>query len=392
MRFHYYEDLVFIELEKFTKIISNSFAGGPFGSNLKTCDYTTKGVPIIQLSNITEDYLNFSSRLIFTSEEKASELKANNAFPGDLIIAKMMPAGRACLATNQYSRYVLGSNAIRVALDISKCNPIFIREQINSPTIRKIISSKTAGSTRQRIGIPELKKIKLLVPSLEEQNKIGIFLKKLDDRIHTQNKIIEDLELFKNWIIHDFFNVSECKCQLKNLIFQTSERNKSLQINTVLSVSNKCGFIKQSEQFEDREIASENKSNYKIVYKNDFAYNPARINVGSIAKLENFERGIVSPMYICFRCDEKKMLPSYLKYYFLSSKFKIALIKKLEGSVRQCLQFDSLCNIEIYLPNIKEQSELVAKLDVLQLKLQKEKDILNLYKKQKAYLLQNMFI
>ena len=63
----------------------------------------------------------------------------------------------------------------------------------------------------------------------------------------------------------------------------------------VLSVSNKHGFIAQSEQFEDREVASDDTSNYKVVKKDMFAYNPARINVGSIALYEMDNNGIVSP-------------------------------------------------------------------------------------------------
>ena len=83
-------------------------------------------------------------------------------------------------------------------------------------------------------------------------------------------------------------------------------KNKNKQIDTVLSVSNKLGFIKQSEQFEDREVASDDTSNYKIVNKGDYAYNPARINVGSIARLINYDKGIISPMYSCFKINEKK--------------------------------------------------------------------------------------
>ena len=63
-------------------------------------------------------------------------------------------------------------------------------------------------------------------------------------------------------------------------------------------MSIRFGFINQSEQFEDRNVASDDVRNYKVVHRGDFAYNPARINVGSIAMLKNFESGIVSPMYI----------------------------------------------------------------------------------------------
>ncbi len=76
---------------------------------------------------------------------------------------------------------------------------------------------------------------------------------------------------------------------------QTSKRNKDNAIQTILSISNRQGFIQQSEQFENRSVASDDTSNYKIVERNSFAFNPARINVGSIARLATFDRGIVSP-------------------------------------------------------------------------------------------------
>ena len=69
---------------------------------------------------------------------------------------------------------------------------------------------------------------------------------------------------------------------LFKLLKQCSDRNRSGSDLQVLSVSNKYGFMAQSDQFEDRGVASDDTSNYKIVKKGLFAYNPARINVGSI--------------------------------------------------------------------------------------------------------------
>lgn len=87
-----------------------------------------------------------------------------------------------------------------------------------------------------------------------------------------------------------------------------------------MSVSNRQGFIKQSDQFENRNVASEDTSNYKIVEQNDFVFNPARINVGSIARLTTFEKGIVSPMYVCFRTQEN-VAPEYIDYFLNRSIF-----------------------------------------------------------------------
>ena len=128
-------------------------------------------------------------------------------------------------------------------------------------------------------------------------------------------------------MINVIYSTDTYNSKLSNLIIQISKRNKNNTNDNILSVSNKYGFIKQSEQFEEREVASEDISNYKIISKDIFAYNPARINVGSIAKYNNEDEGIVSPMYICFKTYDA-LLPEYLNYYFDSNEFKYQMKKR----------------------------------------------------------------
>ena len=158
-----------------------------------------------------------------------------------------------------------------------------------------------------------------------------------------------------------------------------------------MSVSNKSGFINQSEQFEDREIASEDTTNYKIVRTNDFAYNPARINVGSVASLHTFSSGIVSPMYVCFH-TKHILSAEYFEHFFYTPHFKHEMYKRLEGSVRLCLTYESLCNIKIALPAIEEQETFVQQISAIVSKIDDEEKILNMYQSQKQYLLAQMFI
>ena len=174
-------------------------------------------------------------------------------------------------------------------------------------------------------------------------------------------------------------------------ITQVSKRNKDAKIDRVLSVSNKYGFINQDEQFEDREVASADTSNYKVVHKGDFAYNPARINVGSVARLQEFENGIVSPMYVCFTA-KKGLLPAYFELYLCTSIFKHEMNKRLEGSVRLCLTYESLCNIKIALPEINVQKDFVSKVSAILTKISAEERLLYLYHNCKQYLLSQMFI
>ena len=237
-----------------------------------------------------------------------------------------------------------------------------------------------------------LKGVKTFNPCLEEQKKIAGLLALLDERIATQNKIIEELKKLKSAIIEiEYTPNTKTTSHIGNVIEQISKRNKNNAIQNVLSVSNRQGFIKQSDQFENRNVASEETSNYKIVEKNDFAFNPARINVGSIARLTTFEKGIVSPMYICFRTQEN-VAPEYIDFVFESKHFYCEIQKRLEGSVRQCLSFEGLCNIPLSLPSFEMQQLIGKRLFTLGQKIKTETDLLELLNKQKQYLLRQMFI
>ena len=230
------------------------------------------------------------------------------------------------------------------------------------------------------------------IPSKDEQQKIADLLRLIEERIATQNKIIEDLKKLKSAIIEiEYTPNTETTSHIGDVIEQISKRNKNNAIQNVLSVSNRQGFIKQSDQFENRNVASEDTSNYKIVEKNDFAFNPARINVGSISRLTTFEKGIVSPMYICFRTQEN-VAPEYIDYFFESKHFYCEIQKRLEGSVRQCLSFEGLCNIPLSLPSLEMQQRIGKRLFTLGQKIKTETDLLELLNKQKQYLLRQMFI
>lgn len=203
--------------------------------------------------------------------------------------------------------------------------------------------------------------------------------------------LIKDLLSHSVAIIENAFCGKHYNYKIGDIITQISNRNKSNKETNVLSVSNKLGFVEQSEQFEDRTVASEDVTNYKIVRTNDFAYNPARINVGSIARLKQYESGIVSPMYICFHA-KKNVLPEYLEMLFLTQYFKHEMYKRLEGSVRLCLSFEGLTNIPISIPEIPLQKEISEKILAFETKIGIEEHYLNALEKQKQYLLQQMFI
>lgn len=148
------------------------------------------------------------------------------------------------------------------------------------------------------------------------------------------------------------------KVKLKEVLKEVNERNKGEKVKIVLSVTNSRGFVSQEEYFEGT-VHSSNISNYKIVRKNQFAYNPSRVNVGSIDILKHYEEGALSPMYVVFEVDTTKLLPDYFKYYFQTNKFFENVKNNTQGSVRNSLSFKALADFDYLLPPIEEQEKIV---------------------------------
>ena len=272
-------------------------------------------------------------------------------------------------------------------------NKSFLLQRFKSPCwYRYIYLNGDSGARHDRVSIKDEVFLSqpINLPNAEEQAVIAEFLEKIDERISVQNKIISDLKVLKKELCNKVFSKGSA-VRLGDFIEEVTTRNKSNSCENVLSVSNKMGFIKQSEQFEDRTVASENKSNYKVVTEGCFAYNPARINVGSIALLSTYKIGIISPMYVCFK-TKNTLNSEYLNFYYQSGFFYKELQKKLEGSVRQCLTYENMSDILIPYVDIEKQKAIVATLNKFSTLIANEEKYLKSLQKQKSYFLNAMFI
>ena len=175
--------------------------------------------------------------------------------------------------------------------------------------------------------------------------------------------------------------------RLGDILQEKSIKNTS-NVNSVLSVTNKQGFVAQKDYFE-QEVASNDTSNYKVVYKDEFAYNPARINVGSIAMLEKFEIGILSPMYVVFKCLEK-VDNCFFRYWLESHNFTGVLHRYLSGSVRETLSFNDMKTMHIFLPTLAEQKKIAQVLSACDKEIELLKSKFQCLKTQKKGLMQRL--
>ena len=316
---------------------------------------------------------------------------------GDLILADASEdydgIGKAVEVINVGNNKIVSGLHTILARDTNKVMSLGFKGYLfNTPLIHNQIRVLANGFKVYGISKNNIYDLDVRIPTKTEQEKITNFLILLDKKIELQQRRIEALKIYKRGLIQRIYNRTwNNKIKMEEILIQKSIRNTNDEIHNVYSVSNKDGFILQTEQFKDRIIASEDTRNYKVVAKNDFAYNPARINVGSIARMKQDIKGIISPMYICFKCNEK-ILPEYLEYFFESSKFTYEMSKRLEGSVRMCLSYESMLNIPIELPNKNEQEKISTFLNSLSNKIKlEEKKFMELNKLKKG-LLQKMFI
>jgi len=147
---------------------------------------------------------------------------------------------------------------------------------------------------------------------------------------------------------------------LKGHIAESSIRKGNAPAE-VLSVTNTDGFVRSLDVF-DKQVFSQDASNYKLVRLNDLAYNPSRINVGSVARCHFREGGAVSPMYVVVRCSDS-LLPQFLLYFLKSGIGQQHIAYRCVGAVRFMLRFGDLEQIELPLPPVAEQERIVRILD-----------------------------
>ena len=270
----------------------------------------------------------------------------------------------------------------------------FVFYHTQTPRYKKWVQIMSMRSGQPGINSHEYSSYRCFLPKLEEQQKIAKLLTIIDQRISIQNKIIEDLKCVKESITRRLINQKDESSRIVTLGEITeivSRRNKNKENYPMYSVTNDKGFVPQEEQFEDREMKGEDISAYKIVLKDEIAYNPARINVGSIGQYTGDSPCMISSLYVCIKArkgiDSKWLIRTlrseHLVYYY--NLFA-------EGGVRLYLFYPNFSRIRVTLPPLEQQLRNAAILGQIENKIALESSILSGYRQTKRALLCKLFV
>lgn len=210
------------------------------------------------------------------------------------------------------------------------------------------------SSVRASLDYERLCEIEIPIPHIDEQRKYVNLYKGLLNNQKTYENSLDDLQLICDTYIEDLIKTEEPKT-LGDYIQQVNIRNDLNEKMHVQGVSNSREFIETRAKTQ-----GVNFSNYKIVKKYQFAYNPSRLNIGSIA-LRNDNDCIVSPMYVVFQIkDTLRLLPEFLFLWFKREAFCHYVWFYAIGSVRDTFDYGLMEKVKLPIPDIKIQKAIVS--------------------------------
>lgn len=247
----------------------------------------------------------------------------------------------------------------------------------------------------------------ITIPKKDEQKAIADYFKSLDSMIQATTKKIESLKQMKSAsLISMFPQAGETTPRVrfkgfegewedvsfKDISYLAGTKNRDNLPLESYSISNELGFVPQNEQFENGgTMTNADKRMYYIVTPDSFAYNPARINVGSIGYDDLDKDVIVSSLYVVFKTDDNTYNP-FLNYWFKTPMFRKMIELYQEGGVRLYFFYDKLCSCHFLRPSLKEQQRIADYFRSLDKQISLQEQRLEKLKQIKAACLNKMFV
>ena len=336
---------------------------GPFGSALKRAEMKSEGIPVYEQQNAIYDNRIFR---YYINEEKYQSLKRFTTYTDDLIISCSGTVGKVSIIKHDDPKGIISQALLTLRVNKDLILPEFLKYFFSSYEGYNSLVSRATGSVQVNISKRAvIEEIPLKLPPLDVQRKIVHYLSLIDKKIETNEKINKNLEEQIETIYNSFFvyyddfskeELEECEIglipkdwELMSLGEVTTKIKEKVGSDDykVFSAVN-TGNLILSEEYFDKQVYSKNIEKYIVVKQKEFAYNPARINIGSIGRNDFNYDGCVSPVYVAFKVEEG--YENFMNMYIKSNRFNQWVVTLSSGSVRQTLNYADFSIIKIAYP------------------------------------------
>ena len=347
---------------------------GEYGIGASAVDYSDELYTYLRITDINDDGTLNKNDLKSVDDVDAKNYLLNE---NDVVFARTgNSTGKAYYYDKMDGELVYAGFLIKFSLDSSKINPKFMKYYVLSKDYKGWVNSMCTGSTRPNINAKMYGNMELILPPREQQDFLVNILGEIDNKIEINKRINKNLEeqletLYNSFFVYydDFLkeDLEECEIglipkewSLLSLGDVTTKINEKVGSNDykVFSAVN-TGNLILSEEYFDKQVYSKSIEKYIVVKQKEFAYNPARINIGSIGRNDFGFDGCVSPVYVAFKVEEG--YENFMNMYIKSNRFNQWVITLSSGSVRQTLNYNDFSIIKIAYP----PKELINKFNTI---------------------------
>jgi len=364
-----------------------------------------KGIPFLSVMDILADGVINYDNIRGKVEATEKEIESFGVNSGDLLFQRSSETLEDVGRANVYmdNRTAVYSGFVIRGRKIGRYDLFFVKYLLATPLARKRTCRMGAGAQHFNIGQESLAKISLYFPSMEEQQKIAEFLSLLDERIATQNKIIEKYESLIQAMCDTLIESEQHKVELSFSDF--GESYSGLSGKSAEDFGEGCPYITYMNVYQNQIIDTINiglvqineTEQQSVVRYGDILFTlssetPEEVGMGAVYLGETY------PLYLnsfCFGIhiiDENKIFPPFLAYYVSIKSFRKAVFPLAQGSTRFNLHKNDFMKKVFLFPMVERQNKIYSTLKAYSDKLFVEKNIANLLCAQKNHLLRQLFI
>lgn len=376
------------------------------GSGYSKSDLCKEGSPIVLYGRLYTKYQSIIDEIDTFVAPKANSVISTG---GEVIIPASgeSPEDISLAATIKNAGVIIGGDLNVLKFDCNNNNPDFMSMAITYSPTRSELSNYSQGKTVVHLRNSEIAKGNVCFPRIEEQKAIVNYVLSLDSQISASTSRLTSLKQMKAASLQAMFpqegeTVPKIrfkgfegewkKVSFKDFTFHAGAKNRDNLPLESYSISNEFGFIPQNEQFENGGTMTQaDKRMYYIVSPNSFAYNPARINVGSLGYYEGKEDVIVSSLYEVFKTDDT-ICDKFLLYWFKTDIFQKMIEQFQEGGVRLYFFYDKMCKCSLKRPSLAEQQAIASYFTSLDRQISLQSQRLEKLKQIKSACLDKMFV
>ena len=367
------------KLSKFQDLFldpKKAIISGPFGSNLKSSEYQSEGVPLVRLQNV--DRWNFINKnIIYITAQKAKNLSNHAYKAGDILITKLgAPLGKACIAPEESGEGVILADIVRVRLDDGFLNKDFVLHQLNSEGVSNQLKGLTTGATRPRVTLKNMREVNLVVPPLSEQEAIVAILDKAFTAIdqakaNIEQNIANAKELFQSKLNQIFSQKGEgwVEKTLGEVFTFRQGIQRGVKLQSEDQTDGQVRFLRIIDYTQGNELPRyiDNPGEQYII--NDDDINLVRYGASTGFVCKGLTGALANNLFRIIPRDDFNINSNYL-YYFLDSPIFQGYIKsEMNGAAMPAISFGMISNMSFPLVTPNMQRNIISEISEIETKV-----------------------